>query len=190
MKKLLFSLLVLGLVAIAPKVSPQVGAAPEVKLPAASGRASWQAFASQHLFRHIHPHRQPWGVQRSLVKGGSVQTLTIHSVKVRSASSGDNAEPAPIPGGDFIPPDFAPPDGLLIRQFVPGPPELGPLFEGVDVEPNGIHDFRGFIAMAVLAGTATDGAGQVFDMFSDIRVDQGEYIGLDGRHHHGTFVEI
>lgn len=90
----------------------------------------------------------------------------------------------------LTPPDFAPPDELLIRQFVPGPSEFGPPFEGVDVEPGQIFDFHGFTAIALLAGAATDSAGNKFDMLSDIRVQQGGYIGLDGRPHRGTFVEI
>lgn len=114
-------------------------------------------------------------------------TAGLMSVHLRPPR--DN-EPVPIPGGDFIPPDLAPPDGMLIHQFVPGPLGVNPLFEGEDVEPNGITNFRGFIAMAVLGGTATDAAGQVYDMMSDMRVYQGEYVAADGSHHHGTFVEI
>ncbi|HJZ67645.1 MAG TPA: hypothetical protein VKF81_05965 [Blastocatellia bacterium] len=105
----------------------------------------------------------------------------VHQLKIQAGSPGDT-EPVPIPGGDVIPP--------LIHQFVPGPVELGPPFEGVDVEPNGITNFRGFIAMGVLAGTATDGDGNTFDLFSDIRVYKGEYVSSDGSHHRGTFVEI
>jgi hypothetical protein len=105
----------------------------------------------------------------------------IESLNIQSGPPGDT-EPIPIPGGDVIPP--------LIHQFVPGPVELGPPFEGVDVEPNGITNFRGFIAMGVLAGTATDGDGNTYDMFSDIRVYQGEYVSADGSLHRGTFVEI
>ncbi len=91
-------------------------------------------------------------------------------------------EPVPIPGGDQIP------GGPLIHSFLPGPPELG--FEGLDVEPNGITNFRGFVAQAYLAGSATDNSNNTFDLFSDMRVYQGEYVAADGSHHHGTFVLI
>jgi len=125
-----------------------------------SARSRFAAFHQHRLTEHAHQ---------------------VHQLKIRANSHGDS-EPVPIPGGDVIPP--------LIHQFVPGPVELGPPFEGVDVEPNGITNFRGFIAMAALAGTATDAAGNTFDLFSDIRVYEGEYVSADGSHHRGSFVEI
>lgn len=87
------------------------------------------------------------------------------------------ALPKPIPGG--------------IQPFGPGtevfhvfPPEPGN-------ELSTITDFNGFIAAAHITGTGT-GTGTlggvpslVFD--ADTRFMQGEYIGVDGRHHQGTF---
>jgi hypothetical protein len=102
---------------------------------------------------------------------------------MQAAPKPRDTEPRPIPGGDFIP--FG-----VIHQYVPGPIGVHPLTEGVDVEPNGLTDFRGFIAMAFVAGTATDAAGIEYHLESDIRVYQGEYVSLDGTHHRGTFVEI
>ena len=100
-----------------------------------------------------------------------------------SHTHGD-AEPVPIPGGDVIP-GFG-----LVAQFVPGPIGVRPFFEGEDVEPNGLTNFRGFIAMVILAGTATDATGNEYHLEYDIRVYQGEYVSGDGTHHRGTFVEI
>jgi hypothetical protein len=88
-------------------------------------------------------------------------------------------EPVPIPGGDVIPP--------LIHQFLPGP-GLG--FDGLNAEPNGITNFRSSVAQAYFAGLATDNAGVTYNIGADIRVYQGEYVGLNGRHARGTFVEI
>ena len=88
-------------------------------------------------------------------------------------------EPLPIPGGIAIP------GGPTIHVFAPGPPELGLM--GLDVEPNVITDFNGFAALAYPAGTATDQKGNTFDMANDIRVYRGDYVGADGKRHHGTF---
>ncbi len=91
-------------------------------------------------------------------------------------------EPVPIPGGDQIP------GGPFIHSFLPGPTDLG--FEGLDVEPNGITNFRGFITQGYLGGSATDNSSNTYNLGSDIRVYQGEYVSVDGSHHHGTFVLI
>lgn len=89
-------------------------------------------------------------------------------------------EPVPIPGG------FAP--GL--HTWIPGPPELAPFFMGVDVEPNTITNFNGFVAMAYLLGTATGSDGQTYDEFHDMRFMQGAFVDSDGRHQQGTFAFI
>ncbi len=101
-----------------------------------------------------------------------------------SANSGlgppGSAEPVPIPRGDVIPP--------LIHNFLPGPTSLG--FDGIDVEPNGITNFRGLVAQTTLAGTATGSDSKTYNLVSDMRVFQGEYVSVDGTHHRGTFVLI
>lgn len=86
----------------------------------------------------------------------------------------------PIPGGIDLPP--------VIHIFAPGPVNLG--FQGFDVELNGITNFRGFSALGYLAGTATDSNGNSYDVGTDMRVFQGEYVSADGSHHRGTFVFI
>jgi hypothetical protein len=56
-------------------------------------------------------------------------------------------------------------------------------------EPSTITDFNGFIGVADVQGTGTGtgpGAGTLlFD--TDMRFMSGEYIGVDGKHHYGTF---
>ncbi len=91
-----------------------------------------------------------------------------------------SAEPVPIPGGDLVP--------TLIHNFLPGPTSLG--FDGIDVEPNGITNFRGFVAQTTLGGTAMGSDGITYPLVSDMRVIQGEYVSDDGTHHRGTFVLI
>jgi len=119
------------------------------------------------------------------VRGGSVLHMhKIHGLKVQSGSPGENIEPVPIPGGLQIP------GGPFIHIFFPGPEALNPLFMGIDVEPSVITNFRGFSAIAYLAGTATGNDGKLYNLEADIRVYQGEYVASDGSHHFGTFALI
>lgn len=117
--------------------------------------------------------------------------VTLHGRHVHTfvpASSSPNGDPAasiapvPIPGGDVFPPV-----GFL-HAFFPGPTSIGD--DGFDIEPSIITNFRGFTGVAMLGGTATDSKGNSFNLGSDIRVFQGEYVSADGRHHRGTFVLI
>jgi hypothetical protein len=98
--------------------------------------------------------------------------------------------PAPktIPGGPVI-------NSVPIHQFLPGPagltlPFSGIQLEGLNVEPGQILDFKGFTAVAYFAGTATGSDGTQYNLESDIRVMEGEYVGEDGEHHNGTFAEF
>ena len=86
----------------------------------------------------------------------SVATVVLSAGLVLSASPAVAAgsDPKPIPGG-FVPFPGAP----FIHVFAPGPADLG--FMGEDVEPNTITNFRGFSALAYIAGTATDADGRL-----------------------------
>jgi hypothetical protein len=97
-----------------------------------------------------------------------------------AAVSTRDTDPVPIPGGINLPP--------VIHIFAPGPVSLG--FQGLDVELNGITNFRGFSALGYLGGTASDSNGNNYDVATDMRVFQGEYVTADGSHHRGTFVFI
>jgi hypothetical protein len=100
--------------------------------------------------------------------------------------------PVPIPGGDVIPN----PDGSssLWNQFLPGPG-----FDGLNADPHGLTNFRGLVAMGYTFGLATDNKGNTYQVITDIRVYQGDYIGAQATYGgggttsakgHGTFVEI
>ena len=102
---------------------------------------------------------------------------TLNTTSRVAAVSTRDTDPVPIPGG------LAP--GVHI--FAPGPPGIG---QGLDVELNGITNFRGFSALGYLGGTATDSNGNNYLVGSDMRVFQGEYVSADGSHHRGTFVFI
>jgi len=87
------------------------------------------------------------------------------------------APPKPIPGG-FRLSDFSPvPSGADIHVL---PPAVG-------FEMSTITDFNGAIGAAEIQGTATGSDGSSFTFDTDMRFMDGEYVGEDGRHHHGTF---
>jgi hypothetical protein len=96
--------------------------------------------------------------------------------------------PLPIPGGDAWP--------LFVNQFTPG---VGPGLDGLNAEPHGITNFDGVTAMGYTLGTAKDNQGKPYQVITDIRVYQGDYVGTQYTSFgtatipvkaHGTFVEI
>jgi hypothetical protein len=98
--------------------------------------------------------------------------------------------PVPIPGGDVLAPS------QLFNQFFPG---VGPIYDGRDADPHGITNFRGLVAMGYTLGTAKDSAGRNYNVITDVRVYQGDYVGAvahepgggtKSARSHGTFVEI
>ena len=120
---------------------------------------------------------------------GRVVTLSLVLIACalpgRAQSAVGQVYPVPIRGGDLFPPTF-------ITLFSPG-------FEGLNAEPHGITNFRGIVAMGYTKGTATDNAGHVYNIRTDIRVYQGDYVGATvsggggpsvSAKAHGTFVEI
>lgn len=116
---------------------------------------------------------------------GTACILFISSLTVRG-----QVLPVPLPGGDIIQP-FG-----LFNQFFPG---VGAGFDGLNADPHGINNSRTFVAMGYTAGTATDSNGKTYNVITDIRVYNGDYIGAEpnggaGRTKsakaHGTFVEI
>jgi hypothetical protein len=97
--------------------------------------------------------------------------------------------PNPIPGGF----DLGPPVGVL-HVFAPGDPSItlpftGVTLEGFDVEPATLTDFRGSSAVAFHVGTATDSEGNAYNLETDIRAFEGEYV-LGGVTYRGSFALI
>ena len=77
---------------------------------------------------------------------------------------------------------------------VPPNPALGGLhiyLPGLNSEPSAITDLNGFVGIGHVtgAGTATLADGSTQRLFYDVdtRFMRGEYVGADGRMHHGTF---
>ena len=80
-------------------------------------------------------------------------------------------QPRPIPGG--------------IQPFGPGSEVFHTFLPGTG-EPSTITDFNGFAGVAEIQGRgAGANSGLTFDV--DNRFYAGEYVALDGTHHHATF---
>ena len=92
----------------------------------------------------------------------------------------NGAAPRPIPGG---------------FQLTPGGEVFHVLGPASGVENSTITDFNGALGATEVQGSGTGtnmstGARTSLNFDSDMRFMQGEYIGVDGRHHHGTFALV
>jgi hypothetical protein len=61
---------------------------------------------------------------------------------------------------------------------------------GVGGEPSSITDFNGFVGVALVDGTGTDGSGNPLVWEADLRFMRGVYRGADGELHHGAFALV
>jgi hypothetical protein len=83
--------------------------------------------------------------------------------------------PNPIPGGLEIAP------GVVIHVFAPGDPAVtlpftGVTLQGLDVEPSTITDFKGSTAVAFHVGSALGSDGRTYNLETDIRAFEGEFV--------------
>ncbi len=135
--------------------------------------------------------------RRHFLVGASAATAATAALVVApgaaEAAGGSSHRPAaplpkPIPGGI----DSGDPRVGFIHWFLPGPtdattPVLGLQGMGLDVEPNTITDFKGWVAYAVLAGEAVDGDGTTYPCEFDVRAMKGSYLTEDGSEHEASF---
>ena len=105
--------------------------------------------------------------------GTAVLGGALGSGLLRPALAGIRWEFAPVP---------IPAGGGPFHVFPPG-------LNGVpiDAEPATITNFNGFVGVAHVEGTGTDGHGNPLLWDEDLRFMQGVYQGVDGRQHQGTF---
>src|SRR5262245_46226564 len=132
-----------------------------------------------------------------LTAAGTVSSAGIVGIGWRSAAaatvghqSGRRVRPAPnpIPGGIELAP------GDVIHVFAPGDPAVtlpftGITLMGVDVEPATIADFTGSSAVAYHVGTARANDGRTYNLETDIRAFEGNYM-VDGEPRHGSFAFV
>ena len=105
-----------------------------------------------------------------------------------SSSRRVQAAPNPIPGGIELAP------GSVIHVFGAGDPAVtlpftGITLQGLDVEPSTITDFNGSSAVAYHVGRARASDGTTYNLETDIRAFEGEYV-ADGEVRHGSFALI
>jgi len=94
--------------------------------------------------------------------------------------------PLPIPGGVLVPNPFGGPD---VHFHKPGPADSATP-DKVGGDPSSINDFNGFVGVAHVQGTGTDGDGNTLLWDVDIRFMKGVYQGVDGNLHRGTFAFV
>jgi hypothetical protein len=96
--------------------------------------------------------------------------------------------PKPIPGGIELAP------GVVIHVFGAGDPAVtlpftGITLQGLDVEPTTITDFNGSSALAYHVGRVRASDGRTYNLETDIRAFEGEYV-AEGAVRHGSFALI
>ena len=82
----------------------------------------------------------------------------------------------------------------MIHTFAPGDPSVtlpftGSVLGGFDVEPGTIADFNGASAVAYHVGTARGSDGRTYNLETDLRAFEGDYV-VDGRVHRGAFAFV
>jgi hypothetical protein len=104
-------------------------------------------------------------------------------------------EPKPIPGGTDLSELGLEPPYDFIHQFAPGPegvvlPFTQVPLQGLNVEPSNITDFDGATALAYHVGKAKGSDGKTYNLETDFRVMEGEYVSVEGTTREGTFAGI
>jgi hypothetical protein len=148
-----------------------------------------------HFLEHITPQVGRRSFLLGTVAAGLTSTLgrpgiskaQLATQPLRQPGPAPLPAPKPIPGGIDVPP--------LIHIFVPGPetitlPFTGFTLQGLHVEPSTITDFQGVTAQAYHVGTATGSDGLTYNLETDVRVYEGEYVAEDGSRREGTFAHM
>jgi hypothetical protein len=96
--------------------------------------------------------------------------------------------PNPIPGGIPLAP------GVVIHVWAPGDPAVtlpftGITLQGLDTEPATLTNFNGSSAVAFHVGSVRASDGRTYNLETDIRAFDGEYI-VDGAVHGGSFALV
>ena len=146
--------------------------------------------AASHRHRgHTHFWERACSRRRFLTTtGAAAGALVLGSSGLTPAfAKPASATPKAIPGGFEYPLR----DGSIgfFHSLAPG------VFDSLDTDRSGIFDFKGDIGYAIVDGTGTgldtDTHVETPLFYEvDLRFMQGEYVGEDQKHHHGTFCLI
>jgi len=132
--------------------------------------------------------------RRNVLRQGTVlgAAATIAPPVAAAASVHDHARPRVLPAPRPIPGGIQPPGLPLLHVFAAGPPEVtlpfsGLQLQGLDVEPNVITDYTGFVAAAFHVGSAVGSDGKRYNLETDMRAIDGTYVAADGIRRRGRF---
>jgi hypothetical protein len=132
----------------------------------------WQAVAGHPYVGHDHFWQRAMSRRQFLgTTAAATAAVATSSMWLPVLADASGRDPVPIPGG-----------------FFPG----YHAFLGPGVEPSSIFNYRGVTGVAAVRGTGTgwntetdESTALLFD--SDNRFMRGQYIGVDGKEHEGTF---
>jgi hypothetical protein len=127
------------------------------------------------------------------VAGAALVGAALPAVGWGAAPAGAAGDPLPLPKP--IPGGLRLDDGRQIHVFGPGPgnitlPYSGATLGGLDVENSVLTDFKGSSALAYLVGKATGHDGTKYNLETDLRAFEGEYVAANGRRRQGTFALV
>lgn len=128
------------------------------------------------------------GAAGAVASAGAAKSLvwpTTSGAAALRSGGGVLPAPNPIPGGLDLG------GGLFIHVFAPGDPSVTLPFSGFslggfDVEPGTITDFNGSSAVAFHAGTAQGSDGKTYNLETDMRAFEGEFV-VGGTTYRGAF---
>ena len=128
-----------------------------------------------------HDHFWERAITRRSLFGGTAGAVAAATVGPSATVLADGADPKPIPGGGLV----------ASVTGVPGGPEPFHVYapNAVD-EPASITDFDGVTGWAHHVGTGTGtvaGVATPMTFDTDMRFQDGLYVGVDGRTRRGTF---
>lgn len=140
------------------------------------------------------PEKRQFG-RRSLIRVAAGAIAGAGVLRPRRVFADDDGERAacalanPIPGG--VTP-FKP-FGVVVHHFPLNP--LNRLAVAGISDPSQISDFDGFVGLTHIRGGGTGtntvtGASTILSFQADMGFNQGKFIGVDGRHHEGTFAFV
>ncbi len=145
---------------------------------------AWQGLIQKRIAQHFRQFHAEGVGRRNFLRttaGAAGLALSSGVWTPRANAQPGGTEPRPIPGG-------ATPLGILVHHF-PLPTNAPPLAQIND--PSEITDFNGVIGDTQIRGGGTGtGFAQTLAYRADMGFMQGEYVGEDGKHHHGTFVFV
>jgi hypothetical protein len=142
------------------------------------------------------PHQHGALTRRQFLKAGATAAALAvgsglgHPQSVRAEEDHKSPrDPRPIPYGTQF---FAPANTTLFHVETPGYPLPGLDTNPATHDPSTITDFNGLVGLMYVGGQGTHHdlvTHQTASLYweVDMRFMVGQYIGKDGRHHHGTF---